>query len=880
MANRQYIEIFGSWTSASDYSEDNQWNWYDVGTNHNVPASAVAEIVVRTTDQVGGQEGGVRATSGTLDRRVSISEAEGGGSQGITMHVQVDSSGWIQYYCDRYNEVLFDIVGYWMGCEYNERFDEFNAPTEGSWSSYALDQYNVGSGQIAEIGMVNINWGSGLLGGVRPSGNSTDRTFRLKESEITDGPDHLPGYEDYAAFLSLWTATSGNTAAIDVYSESSGDLSFILLGYFSAPPGSFSGTNIDFGPPSIDMTWETFDAGASGIPSQSVCQILLGQNFASSEEELGVRQTSSSLDRVVNVAESETDGTTPGPTWFGFHTIIDSNGETEYYAQDVSDNPDFVVAGYWYDFLEAPYPYAANDSIDLFIFGLNPYIHYIESWSAELFASSPGVWEDKTLSYNDCPPSTPSRPIVAEIIITNDTTNLPYSGGVRSTSSSIDRILFLHDALFGGFEAISMLVPVDSDGKIQVYAENESKVSFIVAGYWTGATYEDVLESFTISTDSSWENYNLGTDYADTVVEMVISTVSGSVKTTAGVREVGSSLNRYHDICKASGFSDAAQDHVTMTVNTSGANGTIQVYAEESDNIVYRIIGIWTYTPGTYHESVAEIGDVTGNGVWETIDFTGGGGQGSVSEIVLENRRHNADRYMGVREEGSSTDRYINLRETTLAAADLGADMVRINTNMTLANSGQLYHSFQPAEHAFRIIGYWDSFKAFATTESGQVSLFMSGSVGSHTGEIDLSIVGHESYNVLDEPDYPSGVTLYLFVPLIKSGTVDLFILPPILESGSSDLFLKTIEPWSSGVDLWMEAHEPFNSSGSHPSGLPLILPEGHESTSLSGTLYMVGPLPMSGSADLYIGAGAFKPPIDLYIYGRDIHSGSTCFRS
>lgn len=480
------------------------------------------------------------------------------------------------------------------------------------------------------------------------------------------------------------------------------------------------------------------------------------------------------------------------------------------------------------------------------------FIHYVEKDSAIFNASSGGSWVEYDLSAFSVPSSTDTNPIVAEILMSNESVTSSRWGGARSVGSSLDRRFILHDAEGDGREFLSILVPVNSDGKVELYAGNTADVDFFLIGYWDGGTYVEYKDVFQASGDNTWINYELGSDFADTVAEIVITNDNGAASLhTGGVREVGSSRSRYHTIC----FPETGDDHVTMHVNTSGANGTIQIYASSSGDIDFTAIGRWSTPPGTYNEDFTDVGTVSANSVWQQIDISVA--SGNVVEMIIEHREEDSQRTLGVREVESTKSRNWNIRQTNAGASDAAADMIRAFVNITSGTHIELYHNARLQDHRFMNIGYWDDFGTIPIAFSGNAPLIA---------------IGHSGYNVLQEADYPSGLMLFTTSSL------------PV-ESGSASLV--TTGPAGGDRSLFVHGYEPFDTSGSHPSGMSMRIGDGHEPISASGDLYVLGPepisasgdlfvmgpLPSSGEATLYTRAGEFES-FTLYNYAYDDYFG------
>ena len=809
MAFRHYAET----TEIIVPTATSAWTEYDL-TPHQIPASAVVEIALNVLRLSAPAFAGVRATSGTLDRRIDIVRSVDGDSF-VTMHVQVDENRKIEYFAESTTEVQFNIVGYWVGCEYFERFDSFSPAASAGWESKALDTYGISGGEIVDVTITNTESTAREVG-VRASGSARTRLFDLSES--ANGGESC---------LSQWIQASGATAAIDVYTENHTQCNVYVLGYFNVPPGDYTEADVFLPEPSVDATWETLDVGASGIPNSSVVGVLMGQDV-SDNQFIGVRSTSSSDDRFVNLEESFTSN---GLSWVQMQVNVDSGGNIQHYALDVSpDEPQFIVTNYWDNFTSSSEPFTHAASIDMFIKGRNPFVHYVEGDTTVFNATVANTWQEYDLGTNlFVPVSTEQDPVVAEILIGNQQIAVSYSGGIRSVGSSLERKFGLRLPTNGGLDQITMLVPVSSGGKIEILGGHTAFVDFRLLGYWVGAVYVETMEEFSVGADAAWTNVALGTDYASQVVDMAISNANTSVQQSGGVRQVGSALNRYHSM--ALGVADNP-DHVTLHVNTSGVSGTIQAYATTDADITLTAMGRWSLAPGTYNEAIEVLADTTFNNTWQTRSVTVP--DGSVAEVVIEHRDNNAERNFGVREEGSEQNRYFSLRETSVAPTDTCADMYRISVNI-IGSEVELQTSFRTDEHDFMTVGYWDSL-AFIPGDpiqkTNNFDLYVEGAAPSASGNHDLYIDGSAGAQIIAD--------------------FDLFMSAPEAASGQFPLFI--------------ESRVTFDSSGNYPSGLEMFS-EGHVTVSGSVDMFTVGPLLSTGQMTLYTQAGSFDN-MPLFIHG------------
>lgn len=462
-------------------------------------------------------------------------------------------------------------------------------------------------------------------------------------------------------------------------------------------------------------------------------------------------------------------------------------------------------------------------------------IFYIEDFSNEFTATSVDTWEIYSLSALGVSSSTDRIPVVAEIVITNYHTTIAYEGGVRSVGSSIERRFDIHAAVGAGVDALSLLVPVDSNGDIEIYAENTTYINFVVIGSWEGGTYTETLDSFFSATEASWSNYNLGAIYDDKVVEIVVYNLNSTLAQSGGVRQVGSSFDRYEDLTRGS----VSPDYTTMSVKASGSNGTIQTYGSTSgsEGILFSTVGYWDAPPGDYHEAFNASGDVTVSDTWQLRDI--GVPEGSVVEMILSNRRYNAELWIGVRESGSSNERRFKLRSNDLGLTNTSADTVRMHSNISNLTNTELYWDLISRPRTFRTIGYWDNFNLIPPPVF-EISV---------SGDLYIDGIG---------PVPESGSTLLFIEGLVSGVNSNISLMTSAGIYTDSD---KSYMP--DPIDLYTEGSQFFSSSGSFPSGVPLYI-SGPESSSGNIPNFIDGYALISGSVSLIIQVPTFTWPFYL----------------
>jgi hypothetical protein len=415
----------------------------------------------------------------------------------------------------------------------------------------------------------------------------------------------------------------------------------------------------------------------------------------------------------------------------------------------------------------------------------------------------------------------------------NSSTTEGNVAGARSVGSTLDRKFDLRRNLSNGLDVLTILVPVDSSGNIELYAGHATAVDFSVLGYWRGASYTETDNVLFASTTGTWVNLDLGSEFANSVVELTITNLFRNDE-RAGARSVGSIADRAFDV--AADF--VSKDNFSLHVNTSGSNGTIQVYSSNLTTVRFNAIGKWDTPPGTYTELMALATSATVGAVWQTKDI--GISQGSIAEIIIEHRDKDNEWTLGIRERDSQFIKNWALSQTNSAADGDTSAMLRASVNMTDAQNVEIYHQFAGASHVFTKVGSWASINRIPITTSGNATLFMSGIPAEISTSGDLGGL------------YPSGVSM--FIHGVHKAPVDLFTNGHESTSGNVNLY-------SLGANVFRTDAE---FSAQYPSGVSLI-------TSGSGIF------PISGQITATIrGIGFTTSSGDMFTEGFDFKSGSS----
>jgi hypothetical protein len=247
-----------------------------------------------------------------------------------------------------------------------------------------------------------------------------------------------------------------------------------------------------------------------------------------------------------------------------------------------------------------------------------------------------------------------------------------------------------------------MHVQTNASGEIQHYAEKKGEVTFILLGYWTGATYVERFNSFSAGGSNSWRDHNIGAYGVgpNQVAEIAIINTSASNERLAGVRPSGSSIQRRINIHEAeSGGIDAA----TMMVNAD-ASGIAEVYAASDTDIDFYVLGYWSNPPGTYTEIGGVHGQATDASVWEQADLaTFGVPANAVAQMMISSEVTNFSRELGIREVGSGESRVIDLHKAEAG----GSEDASLHVNVDSASRIEWYSASGTSDRYFYPLGWW-----------------------------------------------------------------------------------------------------------------------------------------------------------------------------
>ncbi|MHC5109099.1 MAG: hypothetical protein ACYTHJ_04380 [Planctomycetota bacterium] len=702
----EYTESFETWTATSA----DTWETVTLsGSPWNVPANATLEVAIRNDATAAQRWGGVRAVGSSLDRRIQLQEAESGGYDLVTMHVAANASSQIQHYADATGDIDFLLLGYWItDCgTYAEAFDTFTTGANGAWEDLNLDTYGAASCDVAEIVMTNNDIISPRLAGGRRNGSNRDRYMTLQNAE-GNGVD---------AMTMFVQADVSSSATIEIYAQDNNDIDFYLVGRWTSAPGAYVEVFADVGSPSSDGTWEDVDLSSFGVISDAVVEFMLANEIAWSANNMGVRADGSSRSRLIDLQEAE-DG---GQSMARILVTADASSVIESYHEDVSDAHTFQAVGVWNlggtQQILTDHPtgqetdaFTESESeidAELFAFQLNPLCD-ISTITQVVFRLTgivglvDGDWAGVELLIDANDDGTIGG---GESTAVGGSGSVDTAAGTITFSTSFDITTETSFILRADFATL-----FDSDQVTIGLSKDDVTTTAAVTGTTSSVThlercaYTSVFESWTAATMETWESQDLsGSPYnvpANGVIEVAIRNGSMNQAHFGGVRAVGSTVDRRLELQEAEA---GGYDHLVLHVQAN-ASSTIQHYAANTTNVDFVLLGYWAC--GTYVDALDTF-TAGASGSWEDYDLCAlGPGPRHVAEIVMTNDDTAQARQAGVRTEGSSLARLVDLQNAEAGGVDAATMLVRADS--TTSATVEVYAE-NDADIDFYLAGYWSA---------------------------------------------------------------------------------------------------------------------------------------------------------------------------
>src|SRR3989338_6420398 len=170
---------------------------------------------------------------------------------------------------------------------------------------------------------------------------------------------------------------------------------------------------------------------------------------------------------------------------------------------------------------------------------------------------------------------------------------------------------------------------------------------------------------------------------------------------------------------------------MTMHAVAETANATIEIYEEVIADSSLRLVGDWSDQKGKYTEAFSTIAAPAADVTWTDKDLSSAGVPDSgIAEVVVANGSNAVENEFGVRTNGSSVERRLDVME----AEDGGAISTVFNRqtggfNAVLDSSGvlEIYHEdVSDTVYEFQLVGYW--------TPTAPASISLSGQIYSNAG--------------------------------------------------------------------------------------------------------------------------------------------------
>jgi hypothetical protein len=182
-----YVQTFQSFNAGADAS----WQSHDLNA-YGVGQEQVVEILMVNGSTANEREAGVRRKGSSLERRLDLHEAEGGGEDTVTLHVQADATAnaTVELYAEDDLDIGFYLLGYWSSppAAFRERLTNIGSPSSsGTWEDVDLTSFGAGLSATVDLVLSNTDVNAGANMGVRPNGSSLARLFDIHEAEDGGG---------------------------------------------------------------------------------------------------------------------------------------------------------------------------------------------------------------------------------------------------------------------------------------------------------------------------------------------------------------------------------------------------------------------------------------------------------------------------------------------------------------------------------------------------------------------------------------------------------------------------------------------------------------------------------------------------------------------
>ena len=296
--------------------------------------------------------------------------------------------------------------------------------------------------------------------------------------------------------------------------------------------------------------WTVYNVTNShGIPQDAVIVVMALPYSYSVTIKAGIREKNSVLDRSFLHSESESVNSMQA---IRFVTTVSPDGLIEYW-DSTTTILNYSIVGYWdnADFVEQWVTYAPTSAEDAMW-------HETDGTELGLQINSSHL-----------------------ITMRNDAVAQEYLGGVRNTSSTVNRYTTMCESENGGYTSNSYWVQSDASKKIDVWCGNYLYIDFVNQGYFlnTSMYYQEAdFTNIFATSNNRWVPFDMSSaiDQDGRVLDILLRHYYTGQGLQLGAREGGSSFERRWQINEAE---SGGWSGYGISAKTNGT-GFIEIYTE------------------------------------------------------------------------------------------------------------------------------------------------------------------------------------------------------------------------------------------------------------------------------------------------------------
>ncbi len=322
--------------------------------------------------------------------------------------------------------------------------------------------------------------------------------------------------------------------------------------------------------PLANFTWTDRDLFTLyGVPKGAVVLMALINNEVASDNQMGVRQKGSALNRRFSPQEAEGGG----QQVFTLFSQTDANGVIQIYTGDIN-NTNFALLGY--------------------LTGCT----YTELVATDEGVISDGIWRATgNAAYAGR---------VVDITLGNVHNTAEREVGVRATGSALVRTFTIMERETAGTATVgTILVQADGAGNFEAFEDagaGGGNVIYAFGYFSSNVTFTEAHTDEAAGTDVAWGNETV-TAPANSLGHFIITNSKTTDEQWGGIRENGSAINRRFNIREAeggglTGFGDL--------VNVDGAQ-VIENYIEDGAFVDLWYEGFLTIGTGTWLHKIYDV---------------------------------------------------------------------------------------------------------------------------------------------------------------------------------------------------------------------------------------------------------------------------------